>query len=80
MLYIAWIISLIGAFYLGYQCKIILKRVETLEEVVKIKVDKPKISDLPQSEFIDPYDEVQTAQFEHQQMLKKLNPDIDNEK
>lgn len=71
MIYLIWIISLIGAFYFGYQCKTIVKKVETLEEVVKTKIDKP--SEQPESTFIDPLDPVAEAQYQRDKMMKELN-------
>lgn len=73
MLYLIWILTLVIAFYLGYQAKQFKTKIDTIEEVVKAKVDKPKQE--PQSTLIDPTDPIQEARWEQAQMLKKLNPD-----
>lgn len=72
MLYILWFLSLIAVFWLGYKLGDIAKQVKAVEEAVKQKVDKP--AEAPTSEVIDPYDEVQTAIYEHDQLMKKMNP------
>lgn len=74
MIYIAWIISLVVTFYLGYKFGELEKKVKKIQETVKQKIDKPKQEE-PQSEIIDPLDEVQTAMYEHKQLMKRLNPD-----
>jgi hypothetical protein len=73
MIYIAWVLSLAIAFTGGYYSKVVVKRVEVLEETVKSKIDKPVIEE-PKSQVIDPYDEVQTAIYERDKLMKKLNP------
>lgn len=74
MIYLIWIISLIAIFFLGYHFKGIANRVEVLETAVKLKIDKPKQSEEPKSEVIDPLDPVQTARYEQDKLMKKLNP------
>lgn len=72
MLYFVWFLSLIGAFYFGYQCKRIIEKVDDLEKVVKKKIDKPE-EETPQSEIIDLLDPVAEAQYEHSKMMERLN-------
>lgn len=76
MLYIipAWLASLIAAYWLGYFIRGLTKRIEQLEKTIKNKADKQPEVEEPTSTVIDPYDEVQTAVFEHEQLMKKLNP------
>lgn len=71
MVTLAWLLSIWLAFSLGYGVKDIRKRVESLEENIKQKIDKPK--DEPESELIDPLDEVKEAQYQQQQEMKRLN-------
>lgn len=73
MIYLVWIISLIATFYLGYRFGELEKKVKQVQQVLKQKIDKPP--EEPQSEIIDPLDEVQTAMYEHRKMMEKLNPD-----
>ena len=72
MLYIAWGISVIVAFALGYYIRKVTDRIESLEAQLKQKVDKPE-KEAP-SQLVDPYDEVQTAIYERDKLMKKLNP------
>lgn len=74
MIYIAWVFSLALAFLGGYYSKVVVRKVEHLEETIKSKADKPTVEE-SKSQIIDPYDEVQTAIYEHEKMMKRLNPD-----
>ena len=69
----AWVVSLIAVFFLGYHFRGLTKKIEHLEETIKLKVDKPAEPETPKSVLIDPTDEVQNALYEHEQMMKKLN-------
>lgn len=71
----AWIASVIAIFLLGRYIGNITKRIVVLEEVVKTKVSKQPVVEEPTSTVIDPLDEVQTALYEHDQLMKRLNPD-----
>lgn len=73
MIYLAWLLSLLAAFTLGYKIGDLTKQVKTLQQAVKAKADKPAKKE-PVSEVIDPYDEVQTAIYERNKMMEKLNP------
>ncbi len=70
----AWIITCIGAALLGYHYRGLSKRIEHLEEAVKMKIDKPPEAQEPTSELIDPTDEVQNALYEHKKLMDRLNP------
>lgn len=74
MLWILWAISLVAAFSLGYLLQGLLSKIKRLEEEVKKKVDKKEPAPEKKSELIDPYDPVQTAQWELTQRMKDLNP------
>lgn len=68
------LIACISTFFLGYHFRGLTKKIEQLEEVVKHKVDRHSESDQPKSTFIDLTDPVQEAQWQHDQLMKKLNP------
>lgn len=68
---IAWVISLIAVFWLGYFARDVNNRVVKLEDKIKQKADKP-VEESP-SILVDPTDEVQNAQYELEQMQKRLN-------
>lgn len=71
---LAWAITLIATFGLGYIFRSLKDRVKAVEEMLKQKVDRPKKPEEPQSTLIDPLDEIQEARFEMEQRMKKLNP------
>jgi len=77
MLYITVILALCIplSFWLGYKLRDLTNKVQDLQEVIKEKIDKPKEVEEPKSEVIDPLDEVQTAIYEHNKMMERLNPD-----
>lgn len=68
------LILFIIAYYLGYYSRNIEKHIEYLEEVVKSKIDKEPVIEEPKSEIIDPDDPIQTAIYERDKIMKKLNP------
>lgn len=73
MFYLAFVVSLIAAFFLGYNYRGLTKRVIEIEKTIAQKIDKPKeIEDSP-SEIIDPYDSVQQALYEAKKQQDKLN-------
>jgi len=75
----AYAISVVASFLLGYHVRNLSDRVQALEEVVKSKVDKPVEPEEPPSSLVDPLDPIQTAIFEREQMMRKLNgPDNTN--
>ncbi len=67
-----WLQLIIISFFMGYHISRFNKRIEVLEKTLKQKVDKKP--DDPVSEVIDPYDDIQTAKYEHDKLMKKLNP------
>lgn len=71
MIYLAWILTLIASFCLGYKFKHITERVEVIEAEIKKKVEKP--TEEPESFIVDELDEIQVAQAEHKKMLDELN-------
>lgn len=73
MIYITWILTLIATFLLGYHSRGLIKKIENLEEVIKSKVDKKPEPEEPKSELIDPSDPIQTAIYERDKMMRKLN-------
>ncbi len=75
MFYMAWVLSLAFSFYLGYRSRDLIKKVETVQEILKSKVDKQPTQEEPKSEIIDPLDPVKEAMYEQHQMMKRLNPD-----
>lgn len=70
----AWVVSCIAVFLVGYHYRGIVKKVESLEAEVKLKIDRPVVEPEVESELIDPLDEVQTAIYERDQLMKRLNP------
>lgn len=75
MAYILWSLSLFATFTLGYKLGDITKKLTVVEQILKEKVDKKPEPEEPVSNFIDPYDEVQTAIYERDKLMKKMNPD-----
>jgi hypothetical protein len=69
---LVWILSLYAAFWLGNHLREIAKKVEKLEEIVETRVYK-KPPEEPESMLIDELDEVQTAVYEHEKMMRDLN-------
>jgi len=67
------LIACISTFFLGYHFRGLTKKIEHLEEVVKSKVDKNPEPEEPQSQLIDPTDEVAEAIYQHNLMMEKLN-------
>jgi hypothetical protein len=70
----AWTVSLIFVFLLGYHFRGMAQKIETLEEAVKMKVDRKPEPVEPISTLIDPTDPIQTAIYERDKMMKNLNP------
>jgi len=73
MTYLIWLLSLLASFTLGYKLGDLTKQIKSLQQAVKEKVDKP-VKEEPVSEIIDPYDPVQTALYEREKMMARLNP------
>ena len=71
---IAWVISLAGAFFLGYKCDKLMVRIKEIERQLATKIERRKTPEETQkSMVIDAYDQVQQAKYEHDQLMKKLN-------
>lgn len=70
----AWVVSCIATFFFGFHYRGIVKKVESLEAEVKLKIDKPVIEPEAGSQLIDPLDPVAEAIWEHEQLQKRLNP------
>jgi hypothetical protein len=75
MIVFIWILSLYAAFYLGSRLGDITRELKAIQRLLAEKTSKPKPVEVPKSTLIDPDDPVQTAQFEHEQLMKRLNPD-----
>lgn len=74
MIALGWTLTAIAMFLLGYHYRTIVDAVRALPKAIDSKVDKEPVTEEPKSELIDPTDEVQTAKYEHDQLMKKLNP------
>lgn len=74
MVYVAWIISVIATFLLGFHMREFKKRIEVVEKAIEAKVDKKPEPVEPPSTLIDPTDEVQTAIYERDKLMERLNP------
>lgn len=75
MVYIVWFLSVVASFGLGYLFQDLTKKIEAVQIAIKEKVDKKPEQDAPQSQLIDVLDPVQTAMYEHEKEMKRLNPD-----
>lgn len=72
MSYLAWAVSIVASFLLGYSFGRMGQKIKALDMELKRKVDK--VDEEAKSLLVDPTDEIQTAIFEAEQMRKKLNP------
>jgi len=66
-----WALSVVAAFGLGYYFHSLNEKIHRLEQEVRQKIDKPP--EEPSSEIIDPFDEVQQAQYELKKRMQDLN-------
>lgn len=74
MIQVAWVLSLIAAFSLGYSFRGFAKRVKAVEVAIAQKIDEPiEVEEESPSDIIDPYDEVAEAKYEMAQEMKRLN-------
>lgn len=68
------------SFTLGYYIRTISERLKRAEQGIRDYLDKktpkPKVEE-PTSSFIDMDDPAYRVKYEHEQMLKKLNPKDD---
>lgn len=74
MIPLAWVLSLAGAFFLGYHYRRLNNKVQELEIEVKKKITKPEEIE-PKSVLIDPLDPIKEAMWQAEQLNKRLNPD-----
>lgn len=74
---LTWVITVVAAFFLGYFLRGLTKKIAQLEQAIAQKVDKKPEEPEPEpvSELIDPTDPIANAKWEHDQLMKKLNPD-----
>lgn len=81
LLVAVWLGSLVAAYLLGYQFRLINRRITELEEVVNSKVEEVPLIVVKEpevvSELVDPYDEVATAIYEREREFKRLNGEIE---
>lgn len=75
MIYVAWILSLTVPFIFGYHFRDLRDKVDLLLETARSRTKKSALREEPKSELIDPADPVQTAIYEHEKLMKRLNPD-----
>lgn len=69
---IAWVLSAIATFFLGFYIRTLKDTLDATKEVLKTKVEK-KPTEEPKSIFIDPLDELQTAEYEMKKRMEELN-------
>lgn len=74
MIQLAWVLSLIFAFGLGFAFERIRFWIVELRAVVMSKVDKKVVTPAPPSSFIDFDDPMTAAKFEFEERMKDLNP------
>lgn len=74
MIYLAWVLSLVATFFLGYYLRNVVEKINTIEKAVKAKVDKRPQLEEPKSELIDLDDPVKEAMYRHKREMEKLNP------
>lgn len=72
-LILAWAVTLVAAYVLGYHVRGLAKKIEHLEQVIQSKVDKKPEPPEPVSTLIDPADPVQEAIWAREQELKRMN-------
>lgn len=69
---LAYVLTFITAYTLGFYFKELWNKVKALESKI-ILLAKPE--EEPESTFIDPEDVVQLARFEQREIERKLNPE-----
>lgn len=72
MIYIAWTMTVIAAFGLGYYLRSLQATIQVLETTIRRKVDKP-VEEEPPSVLIDPYDAVAEAKYAQERLMESLN-------
>lgn len=74
MIYIAWVLTLIAAFTLGYIFRNLTDRVKIVEEKLEKKIKQDIKTEERPSLLIDPLDSVQEALWQQKKLMEKLNP------
>jgi hypothetical protein len=70
MIELAWVISLIAAFLLGYRIKVVTEEIKTVKVALSEKVSKPKKEE-QKSMILDP--DVINYQKDFDERMKRLN-------
>lgn len=73
-----WILSLLAAIYLGllmgYRYAKILETIKSIEDRLKVKLDKRKTPDEElKSQILDAYDPIQQAKWEREELMRRIN-------
>ena len=78
MVALAWVISLIAVYYLGYSHAALLRLIKSIKISTEKKQAPPKpVESL--STIVDPLDMIQNAKWEYEQQLKAMNPTDEQE-
>lgn len=74
---LAFVLAVIAAFYAGYKYERLLARIKSLRELLDKKQDIKEVTHKSNTSdsIIDPFDLIQRAKFEHDEQMRKLNPD-----
>lgn len=73
MTVLAWVLSCIATFFVGYHYRELKVALASLRVSLEKKKDVPTQNE-GKSVFIDPLDPIQQAKYEHERMMKELNP------
>lgn len=68
---LAWVLSVIAAFFLGFYLRTIKDTVEITKEALKTKIEKKP--EEPKSMLIDPLDPISEAKYEMERRNRILN-------
>lgn len=73
---IAWLISYGMGFILGFYIRTLANRIKNIQLIAQTLIQKKKDNTEVESPsaFIDMDDPLYRAKYEHEQMMKKLNP------
>lgn len=72
MIELAWAVSTVISLVVGYLYRDIRDKMSSLKVSFGEKVEKRP--EETKSSVIDPFDMIQVAQFEHKQMMERMNP------
>lgn len=74
---LAFVLAIAISFYVGYKYKRLVEQIESLRVTLNKKQDKKttRYTSNTSDVVIDPFDAVQAAKFEHDILMKKLNPE-----